>query len=53
MGKNSNYDLRANYGFGFRWFSPIGVLRFEFGYPVNPKETDAGNQFNFDIGPFF
>jgi outer membrane protein insertion porin family len=52
MGKDDS-DLRANYGFGFRWFSPIGVLRFEFGYPVNPKDTDAGNQFNFDIGPFF
>ena len=30
MGENDNYALRTDYGFGFRWFSPIGVLRFEF-----------------------
>jgi outer membrane protein insertion porin family len=43
----------ANYGFGFRWFSPIGVLRFEFGYPINPDETNSGSQFHFDIGQLF
>ena len=29
--------LRASYGFGFRWFSPIGPLRFEWGFPVEPR----------------
>lgn len=53
IGKDGDYSLKANYGFGFRWFSPIGVLRFEFGYPLNATEEDAGSQFNFDIGPFF
>ena len=53
MGENDNYALRTDYGFGFRWFSPIGVLRFEFGFPVNPKKNEAGNQFNFDIGQLF
>ncbi|WP_408097665.1 outer membrane protein assembly factor BamA [Peredibacter sp. HCB2-198] len=60
-GINNDYSLRANYGFGFRWFSPIGVLRFEFGFPVNPRkdrlgvqgDNEAGNQFNFDIGQLF
>lgn len=42
-----------DYGFGFRWFSPIGVLRFEFGYPVNPEEDDDSSQFFFDIGQLF
>lgn len=53
IGEDGNYALRHNYGFGFRWFSPIGVLRFEFGFPINPKEGEASNQFNFDIGQLF
>jgi outer membrane protein insertion porin family len=53
IGENNNYALRSDYGFGFRWFSPIGVLRFEFGFPINPRENEARNQFNFDIGQLF
>lgn len=61
IGQNDDYRLRADYGFGFRWFSPIGVLRFEFGFPVNPRkdrlgkkgDNEASNQFNFDIGQLF
>lgn len=45
--------LRQDYGFGFRWFSPIGVLRFEFGYPVDPKDGEDSQQFHFDIGQLF
>ena len=46
-------ELRQDYGFGFRWFSPIGVLRFEFGYPIDPKPREEGQQFHFDIGQLF
>lgn len=46
-------SLRADYGFGFRWFSPIGVLRFEFGYPIDPRDEEEGQQFHFDIGQLF
>lgn len=57
LGEDGNYALRADYGFGFRWFSPIGVLRFEFGFPINPKDDEfhqeSGNQFHFDIGQLF
>ena len=42
-----------DYGFGFRWFSPIGVLRFEFGYPIDPSPKDEGSKFHFDIGQLF
>ncbi|MHB8876365.1 MAG: outer membrane protein assembly factor BamA [Myxococcaceae bacterium] len=41
-------------GFGFRWFSPIGPLRFEWGIPLNRRPED--NQplvFEFTIGNFF
>lgn len=47
-----DFDIKMDYGFGFRWFSPIGVLRFEFGYPIGEDE-DSGSQFHFDIGQLF
>ncbi|HXH75819.1 MAG TPA: outer membrane protein assembly factor BamA [Bacteriovoracaceae bacterium] len=53
IGEDDNYGLRSDYGFGFRWFSPIGILRFEFGFPINPRENEASNQFIFDIGQLF
>ncbi len=53
LGKDGDFRMRADYGFGFRWFSPIGVLRFEFGFPVNPREDEGGSQFHFDIGQLF
>jgi len=52
-GQIDEFEPRMDYGFGLRWFSPIGVLRFEFGYPINPSSTDAGSQFHFDIGQLF
>lgn len=43
--------LYGNVGWGFRWFTPIGPLRFEFGYPIFP--TGGAPQFYFTIGPPF
>ena len=40
-------------GFGFRWFSPIGPLRFEWGLPLTPRPTDQRILFEFTIGNFF
>jgi len=56
VGKHSNIKIYKDYGFGFRWFSPIGVLRFEFGFPldeINEPGFDNGSQFHFDIGQLF
>ena len=41
-------------GWGFRWFSPLGPLRFEFGHPLPLKNNllNAGG-FEFMIGQFF
>jgi outer membrane protein insertion porin family len=45
-----NPVLYANIGWGFRWFTPIGPLRFEFGYPI----VQTGSpKFYFTIGPPF
>lgn len=54
--ENQDYsltDLRHNYGFGIRWQSPIGPLRFEWGFPINKQSGDDGAVFNFMIGPNF
>ncbi|WP_233587642.1 outer membrane protein assembly factor BamA [Corallococcus sp. CA049B] len=40
-------------GFGFRWFSPIGPLRFEWGIPLTKRPSDDSILFEFTIGNFF
>jgi len=45
-----NKGLYMSMGWGFRWFSPLGPLRFEFGYPLPYKK---GYNFEFMIGNFF
>jgi len=45
--------LRWGWGFGLRWFSPMGPLRFEWSYPINPREGDRNSIFEFNIGTFF
>lgn len=49
--KFNRIAVKQNYGWGFRWFSPLGPLRFEWGYPLKGKGD--GSQFNFMIGPPF
>ncbi len=41
-------------GFGLRWFSPIGPLRFEWGFPLYRRPgIDQPVLFEFTIGNFF
>jgi outer membrane protein insertion porin family len=44
---------RASWGFGFRWFSPIGPLRFEWGIPFGALPGEQPIVFEFTIGNFF
>lgn len=47
--------FRQDVGFGFRWFSPIGPLRFEWGFPLQ-LQAEYGEQpvnFQFAIGAPF
>ncbi len=46
-------DLRSNYGFGLRWNSPLGPLRFEWGLPFSRNPGEDPVVFNFTIGSFF
>ncbi|MFN7729378.1 MAG: outer membrane protein assembly factor BamA [Bdellovibrio sp.] len=44
----------SNVGFGFRWFSPIGPLRFEWGFPLRPSDASPDTVvFEFSIGAPF
>lgn len=46
-------NLKHNWGFGVRWFSPLGPLRFEWGYPLKCGGKSCESEFNFMIGPPF
>lgn len=43
-------SLRSSWGFGFRWFSPIGPLRFEWGLPFQTLPGQDKIVFEFTIG---
>lgn len=45
--------IRTSVGFGFRWFSPIGPLRFEWGIPLDRQPGEEPLVFEFTIGNFF
>ena len=52
---SDEYDsvLRSAMGFGFRWMSPMGLLRFEWGFPLAPKKGEDTCVFEFSIGNAF
>jgi outer membrane protein insertion porin family len=52
-GLESLTKLRTSYGFGIRWFSPLGPLRFEWGFPFEPLPFEESSVFEFTIGNFF
>ncbi len=54
--EDQNFNLlkmQHNYGFGMRWNSPFGPMRFEWGFPINRRPGDDRVVFNFTIGSFF
>jgi len=46
-------SLRASYGFGVIWDSPLGLMRFEYGIPIKKEDYDQVQRFNFSIGRSF
>lgn len=53
-------SLYKSVGFGFRWISPIGPLRFEWGFPLDRRKDEISGRyidepvdFQFTIGNFF
>jgi outer membrane protein insertion porin family len=54
------FSVYKAWGFGLRWVSPIGPLRFEWGFPLNRRKDPVTGQyidqpvdFQFTIGNFF
>ena len=47
--------FREDVGFGVRWFSPIGPLRFEWGFPLDrvAGNLEEASEFHFAIGAPF
>jgi outer membrane protein insertion porin family len=43
-------DLQYGAGFGFRYRSPIGPIRLDFGYKLNPTDQDLGIYNGVDYG---
>jgi outer membrane protein insertion porin family len=45
--------IRYSAGAGIRWFSPMGPLRLEWGYNLDPVDGEPNSQFEFSIGRFY
>ncbi len=46
-------DLRTSAGIGFRWISPMGPLRLEWGYNIKPRAGEGHSSWEFTVGGFF
>ncbi len=46
-------DLRYTSGLGFRWISPIGPIRIEWGYNLDRKPGESKSRWEFTFGTFF
>ncbi|MBN1931215.1 MAG: outer membrane protein assembly factor BamA [Desulfobacterales bacterium] len=56
-GKERDFDfsnLRESAGFGFRWYSPMGPIRIENGYILDPEEGESrSGRWEFSMGSVF
>ncbi|TDT71795.1 outer membrane protein insertion porin family [Hypnocyclicus thermotrophus] len=46
------HDIKHSYGFGIRIQTPLGPLRFDYGWPIGDSDVKGG-QFYFNIGQMF
>jgi outer membrane protein insertion porin family len=46
-------NFKKTVGVGVRWYSPMGPLRLEWGYNIDPKPGDDTSNWDFSIGTFF
>jgi len=55
--KNIDYnpnDMRKDMGFGFRWLSPMGPLKLDFGFPIGERKSgESKYEVQFSIGSLF
>jgi len=46
-------DMRKTAGFGARWLSPLGPIRLEWGFNLDPKQDENENKLEFSMGGVF
>jgi len=46
-------NLKFSAGFGVRYTTPVGPLRFDIGFPFRPPRGDRSWQIHFSLGPSF
>ncbi|MFH7320699.1 outer membrane protein assembly factor BamA [Desulfurivibrio sp. D14AmB] len=46
-------NLKKSVGFGFRWLSPLGPLRLEWGYNLDPEDDEKRTVWDFSMGGVF
>lgn len=46
-------SLRYSTGLSFAWVSPVGPLKFSYGYPINKQPGDKTESFQFQLGTNF
>ena len=46
-------ELRLGTGVGLRYFSPIGPIRFDVGFPINRRDSDDAFQIYISLGQAF
>jgi len=46
-------DMRSSVGAGVRWLSPLGPLRLEWGYNLDPRVDEKHSVFEFSVGSAF
>ncbi len=46
-------NFKKTAGLGVRWYSPMGPLRLEWGWNLDPKPGEDSNNWEFSIGTFF
>jgi len=44
---------RESVGAGFRWYSPLGPLRLEYGHKLDKKSGESSGRWDFSIGGMF
>ena len=47
---NSSESIRSSYGYGIKWYSPIGPLGFSWAFPLQDEDYDIKRSFLFSIG---
>jgi len=46
-------NLRKSSGFGIRWYSPLGPIRLENGFVLDPKPGESASRLEFSMGQAF